>query len=792
MKDYLELVRISDRLHRKRSRMTRLCIILAVALASVIFGMADMEIRSQKLQTAKSNGTWHVMLRGIGEEQAALIASRPEVEAGGWYGTKNYRLDEGYCIEGTQTCVLGMEKAALDFFPGAGIEEGGPGWEPGSAVVTKSVKERLGLGLGDTFLLSLPYGGTERFTITGIMGDFSMLTSGDAFGIYINMDDFHRITVRQRELARSQGMENEKMKLADSVFLIRFVPFCSIPKCVEGIKTDFGLEEGQTTENIQYLALLLQSGDSYILKLYLTAALLAVLVVLAGILMITGSLNGSVAWRTEFFGLLACLGASQKQIRRYVRKEALLWCRTAIPWGLGIGVAVVWLLCGILRFFSPVLFEGLPVLGISWVGLGAGTLIGLTTVLLAVQTPARRAGRVPPLTAVSGNGGSVRRVRHFARTGLFRVDTALGIHHAVGAPGGFVLLSGSFALSIVLFLAFSTLIDFGRHSLRPLKPFAPDLSLESGGGNILSRGLAEELRTYPGVKRVYGRSFAGELPVWADGQEKRIDLISYEAQQFAWAEKALLSGSVQTAAEGEGALVVYREGNALKEGSLITLDTPWGRQEVRICGVLSDSPFVQEGETELVICSEELFARLAGEAGYAVIDVQLYRGAGDEEAQAMRAMAGEGVRLSDRRLSNSETKGAYLSFMLCVYGFMAVILLISVVHIINSISMSVDSRMKQYGVMRAIGMSRAQLIKMVAAEAASYGLAGCAAGCLAGLVLHRMLFEMLVTSRWGTPWQFPGAVLGVILPLAAAAVVLAVWLPAGRLGSACGKEGASE
>ena len=46
MKHYLDLIAISAGRHKKQTRMTRLCIVLAVFLVTVIFGMADMEMRA--------------------------------------------------------------------------------------------------------------------------------------------------------------------------------------------------------------------------------------------------------------------------------------------------------------------------------------------------------------------------------------------------------------------------------------------------------------------------------------------------------------------------------------------------------------------------------------------------------------------------------------------------------------------------------------------------------------------------------------------------------------------------
>ena len=46
MKHYLDLAGLSAKRHRRQNRMTRLCIALAVFLVTVIFGMADMGMRS--------------------------------------------------------------------------------------------------------------------------------------------------------------------------------------------------------------------------------------------------------------------------------------------------------------------------------------------------------------------------------------------------------------------------------------------------------------------------------------------------------------------------------------------------------------------------------------------------------------------------------------------------------------------------------------------------------------------------------------------------------------------------
>lgn len=89
MKSYLSLIPISAKVHRKKNKMTRLCIFLAVFLVTGIFSMADMEVRSQKIRAVAEYGNWHIMLKNITEEEAGMIAMRPEVAASSWYNSLN-------------------------------------------------------------------------------------------------------------------------------------------------------------------------------------------------------------------------------------------------------------------------------------------------------------------------------------------------------------------------------------------------------------------------------------------------------------------------------------------------------------------------------------------------------------------------------------------------------------------------------------------------------------------------------------------------------------------------------
>ncbi len=778
MKHYLELIGISARQHRKQTRMTRLCIALAVFLVTVIFGMADMEMRSQMIQAVKSDGNWHAGFV-TDAQQGALIGARPEVEQIARYGVVNYRLTDGYRIEGVETCICGLDWNLLDMFPDVTILEGSFPGQTDEAVLNETARSRLGLQVGDTFCMTVPQGDIRQYKLTGITEDTRLEAEHDAFGMLLTVEGYDALHTRETNAEQ------------EIVYFVRFRRFSNIQKAISEITVQFGLAPEQVRQNAKVLALMFQSRDSYLMKFYFVAAVLAVLVAVAGIFMIAASMNSNIARRTAFFGMLRCLGATRKQVILFVKKEALSWCKAAIPAGVLAGVAVVWLLCGMLRFLSPGLFEGMPVLGVSIPGIAAGVLLGIVTVLLAAGAPARKAAEVSPLTAVSGNAGTVQAAKRAANTRFLKVDMALGVHHASGSKRNYFLVTGSFAFSIILFLAFGTAVDFMHHAITPLRPQAPDLTAYTAGyENGIPAQLAEKLQTDTGVRRVFGRGYV-QTTALLDGEETLFTILSYDPQQFKWAKRDLLEGSFADATAGKGVLLAWREQGQVPVGSKITLSLDGKETEVPVAGILGDVPFSigtskSTGSSEtLLICSEELFRELTGESGYAVLDLQVESNITDVQVSKIRKEIGQAcgteISFSDRRLSNREVRGAGYSLAVFLYGFLAVIATLAFFNIINCIAMSVSARMQEYGAMRAIGMSDRQLVRMIVGETLTYAVSGVLFGCIIGLPLNRLLFSWLVTSRWGEPWQIPFGELAVIVAVMGVAVGLAVTGPAKRI-----------
>ena len=550
---------------------------------------------------------------------------------------------------------------------------------------------------------------------------------------------------------------------------------------------DMGVRMEQTRLMKKHGGLSLQDvgGSAMGQTIYLAAAVLFILILIAGVLMISSSINSNVAQRTKFFGMMRCIGMSKRQIIRFVRLEALNWCKTAVPAGLILGTVSAWVLCAVLRFIVGEEFSDIPLFGISIIGIISGIIIGIVTVLLAARSPAKRAAKVSPVTAVSGNSESTKNIPHAVHSRIFKIDTALGIHHAVSAKKNLILMTGSFALSIILFLSFSVLIDFVG-CLMPQLSSNPDLQISSGSSNSIDDELLDRISGMEGVKHVYGRRSFFDVPAKLSRETKlpgKTDIISYDNFDLDCLTKddVLKKGSDISKVYGDSryVLATWDKKSSLKIGDKIQI----GASKLEIAGLLKYDPFSSGGSTNgkiTLITSGKTFQRLTGVSDYSLVMIQTTRCATEDNIKAIRSIAGRKYKFSDQR--NQSTSGTYTAFVLCIYAFLAIITLVTVLNIVNSISMSVSARIKQYGAMRAVGMADRQLTKMIAAESFTYALSGCIAGCALGLLLSKSLYDMLITSHFGhAVWSLPVKSLILILLLVSFSAAAAVYGPAKRI-----------
>lgn len=766
MRSYLSLPVISARVNQKKSLLTVFVTALAVFLVTVIFSLADMFVLANRISQINAYGDWHAGFYELSPGQEAEIAARAEVEKAGAYcviwGNK------GYKIEGKDCYIAGLEEGWETNF-NMKVLQGRLPRGSREAALMETTARLTGLMPGDQAVVRGPDGKEYVVTVSGVVSDTVSMLVKDGYALFMTVEGIGE-TFPAESFSRT--------------LFVKFHMWSDFQKNIDQISRLYGLSEKEVAQNSYFLAALGQNDDSSFQMLYLTAVLLFFLVLLAGVFMITGSFACRVSERMQFYGLLRCLGASGLQVKRYVRMESLLYCRSAIPAGVLSGMAVTWFLCGMLKAVSPTYFETMPRFGISWVGVSAGIVMGFLSVMIASRSPARKASLAEPVSAVSGGldaGAALGKEKRIRRSGR-RVEVVLGIHHAVSRKKTYLLVVLSMAFSIILFLCFTPMVDFWHQALRPLKPWSPDVTVSGQDFSVkIPLETADQIAGQPAVKKAYGRMYLDDIPAVWGGESGTISLISYEDTQFEWAEEYLEDGNIEAVRSGGGALAIRGNGSAVSCRDLVELNLPDGIRQLTVGGVLWDSPFDLESAGSILIVSEETFHRLTGETGYALLDLQLEKNASQKEVDALRALS-QDFQFQDFRASNQEVRAMDATFKLFVYGFLVIIAVIAWINVINSVQMSVTYRMKQYGIMQAVGMENRQLVRMVAAESFAYAGSGCLLGCILGIPLHWAAFHGMVTAFWSQQtWQPPFGTLLFCVGLTFLAAALAVHISLRRM-----------
>ena len=764
MRSYLSLVPISAKVHKRQSRMTRICIILAVFLVTSIFSMADMWTDAETTAMRHNHGDWHIALQNVSEDEAEQIRKNSGVAVSSWYDEINTDAEQNYYIDGKNAVLYGIEESYITDimkYPTEGVYP----QNENEVALSADAKELFSVKIGDEITLDTPVGDV-KYTISGFYEDdteFNDIIGGCC--VFMNRKTFD-------EIRRLNGVESE------SQFYIRFQNENGLKKTIADMMQQYNLTAENVKENTAVLGMLGASSNESVNELYPLAAACFVIILIAGVFMISSCMNSNVAQRTKFFGMMRCIGASKQQIIRFVRLEALNWCKTAIPIGCALGTVTCWILCAILRFFVKGEWVDMPLFAVSINGILCGALVGVITVFIAAHSPAKQAAMVSPVAAVSGNADMSKNVNHAAKTRFLKVETSLGIHHATGTKKNLFLMTGSFALMIVLFLAFSACLDL-VHKLLPsvTSKFTPDITIASQDDtNSLDGNLPEKIAEIEGVESAFGMMTRTALSVEVNGNETEIDLFSHDKTLLDTFKKSVISGDISRVYEdGNYAMAVYNQDNRLDVGDKIKI----GNQELEIVCVTSEGVGSVSG-APTVVCSEKTFMRLTGECRFAMISVVLKKDVSEAAVSKIRDLAGDYLFV-DNREENSDINGSYWVFRIASYGFLAIISLITVLNITNSISMGVSARIKQYGAMRAVGMGSGQVAKMITAEAVTYAICGTAAGIVLGLLLHYLIYAKVVITHFGGSWNIPFTAIAIVLLLVAFSCIVAIYAPAKRI-----------
>ena len=315
MKSYLSLIPISAKVRKRQNRMTVLCIIISVFLVTAIFSVADMMIRTESDFMISNHGNWHIAIKNISQNNADEISNRSDVTAVGVASQFNFEGEQPYRVNEKRTALYGTDEVYITQISN-GIVEGTFPANDEEVMLTPNSVTALGVQLGDSVTLHTP-AGDRTFTISGFGTDDESYYNNQTYliGSYLTQSAFTSVMAQN-------GVTNNEL-----TYYVQFESAAKAANAITELQTQYQLSDGSISENTGVMGMAGQSNNTAMQSMYGLAAILFVLVLLAGILMISGSMNSIIAQRTQFFGMLRYLyfvadAEFNRLLEKYNLKEA--------------------------------------------------------------------------------------------------------------------------------------------------------------------------------------------------------------------------------------------------------------------------------------------------------------------------------------------------------------------------------------------------------------------------------------------------------------------------------------
>jgi putative ABC transport system permease protein len=554
-----------------------------------------------------------------------------------------------------------------------------------------------------------------------------------------------------------------------------------------------------------------------------------------GAFIIFNMFNIVVSQRTRELALFRALGASRRQIRLAVVAEAVAVGVLGSLIGIGLGALLALAMKALLGLLGLKLPPTALVIQLRTIVVSL--VIGVGVTVAAAWIPARRAARVAPVEAMresAAPSASIRR-RIIIGTVVLTVGiAAIGAALFGGASNAGPLVGLGAALTFLGVATLSPLFARGLAAIigRPFRRTASgrlgdenakrnprrtastasalmiglglvafvsvfaaslkasatkaldevlraDLTLSSNQFNPFSSHLAEQLRREPdfSVVSVVRGAEAHVGPADTDTFVNGIDPATFPEV----AAVAMLTGSIADLAQPDAVIVSRTEA----EGDGLTVGSPFdmtfaatGTQHLHVVGTYDNNAFLSDYTISLATFDANVEQKL---------DVNVYLNVADgvpvADAKAkLDTFLQEhypNVQADDQAASKQKFLDSLNGILFFVLALLLISVIISGFGILATLWLSVFERIRELGLLRAVGMSRKQVKRMVRTEAVIVAILGAVLGVVIGIVFAWALQQSL--SDLGiTELSIPVGQLVIYVIVAALIGVLAAILPAWR------------
>jgi len=309
--------------------------------------------------------------------------------------------------------------------------------------------------------------------------------------------------------------------------------------------------------------------------------------------------------------------------------------------------------------------------------------------------------------------------------------------------------------------------------------FVADYSVSGGtNGEALTNKAAKAVAKAPGVLEV-SEMRSGEAKVGG----KKVLVTGVDANVTRVVAVDWASGSSRTPAElgADGAFLTkaWADDHSLKMGSPVDVKMQTGETvRFHVIGIV-DPPKGGSPFGNVSISTAAFDASFADHANDLTL-VNVQGGPSDANTAALeKSLAAFPAATVETReeFKSSRTKQITQSLQI-LYLLLGFSIIVSLFGVINTLVLSVFERTRELGMLRAIGMTRRQVRRMIRHESIVTALIGATLGIIVGIFLA--ILTTAATAKYGIVFAVPYGTLIVFVAIAILAGVLAAILPARR------------
>ncbi|MBU7318326.1 FtsX-like permease family protein [Paenibacillus oleatilyticus] len=801
--------------HWKRTIMGAIGIVLAVTLLASL-GQVGENIQYTRLQQAKmDSGDHYATMRAVPLPRREEIRNDRRVQAAGsslplgLYAIpeKNITISlEGYDREAIDMSHLQLTQGTLP----AG---------PNELALEAWVAETLGLSVGESIPIDFEHSAwTDDGEIRSHKGRHTFVLSGILPDLPVS-----KLTANSLGLVSPEAVQTIlPADLISSVLFIRTAEGLPIRQTVQQLQAEYSIPDSSITVNEGVLSVLEDSGLSNA-----SIWIPGLLVVIASTAIIYNIFSISVVERMKQFGMLRAIGATKRQISFIVLGEAGWLCLMSIPIGLLLGALISALLTKFVGVFAE---GGLESTKISVRVLIVSALISGLSVFLSALQPARMAGKVTPLAAIlSLDTNAPKRISR-KRLSPVVMQRLFG---AAGKLAYFNLKRNrrktnasvfSLTLGLVLMIVFGNLVARIEPTTKVGDAVKSEFMIRSeaasGGFND---NILQTVRAIPGVTDILETQYSQQIAV--SGTDEKLppslkaiaagiykqkpdpetgryyvpsQLYGYTDDAIRLLERELDSAQIESFLNRQEPSVIVAENipgidakSGVKAGDEVEIQTTQKKGDeikygpvyrFKVAAVVKDFPLEAKDTTIgfRLITKQGLYQKITGSKTFQRIDIRIDKEANQEKiAETLKKIAAaspSGMLFSYldelKKIADFKMRILFLG-----YSLVAIIMLISLMNIVNTVYSNFLLRIREFGTLRAIGMTRRQLVRMTRVEGLYYGvlstLLAIAAGLILSWVFHSFLIqEMTYLTAWAVPWTLLAAagIGGIFLGVAATMV----------------------